>query len=456
VYRHHLQAALGIPAVLALLLTAAFWSDPGPAAAGLGTVDVGDANCDGSVNSIDASLILRFHAGLAGAPSCEKAADANGDETLNSLDAALILQYDGGRIDRLGAPPLDIEGSIAYIGDDGNVWITSSDGNDRQRLTEDAQSEGDFRVYYQALSWSPIGSRLAFSRHTVSPGEDPGTRAMSSLVLYEPATKSHRIVEAPLGRDLGPYTWKSDEELLVVENPGDFHGCIRDTHHDIKVMERDVTGGSTRELFTAPPGFFIYSVAYLPALDVVAYATNDYCEGPGYVCAFSLATSDGSCPDDQRRALLGRIDDSRLLVQYIPYNGEAGPYEVFDATTFAVREARDQERPRFASHAGDRMATLTQAGGEPSFHMLAGRNYAVSYHDSSVALTGVSGGVQLAHLEREQLTIDEQAWAPHDDAVIVQSGLDQLWIVPGDPALAPFRLAHGRDSAWQPAVTPSD
>jgi len=61
----------------------------------------GDANCDGTVNSIDSAVILQFTAGLIGAVPCPEEADVNEDGTINSVDSAIILQYSAGLIDSL-------------------------------------------------------------------------------------------------------------------------------------------------------------------------------------------------------------------------------------------------------------------------------------------------------------------------------------------------------------------
>ena len=70
-----------------------------------GSVPIGDANCDASVSSIDAALVLQFVAGLLSALGCEDAADANADGNVDSIDAALILQFGAGLLDAL-PPPL--------------------------------------------------------------------------------------------------------------------------------------------------------------------------------------------------------------------------------------------------------------------------------------------------------------------------------------------------------------
>ena len=64
---------------------------------------VGDANCDGLVNAVDAALILQYKAGLLGPISCADEADVNEDGSITSIDAALILQFTAGLLGSL--PP---------------------------------------------------------------------------------------------------------------------------------------------------------------------------------------------------------------------------------------------------------------------------------------------------------------------------------------------------------------
>jgi len=65
-----------------------------------GEQNLGDVNCDGQSNSIDAALVLQKTAGLVSSLACEEAGDVNDDGLLNAVDAALILQKDAGLISR--------------------------------------------------------------------------------------------------------------------------------------------------------------------------------------------------------------------------------------------------------------------------------------------------------------------------------------------------------------------
>ena len=75
-----------------------------PTASATPQVLVGDANCDGVLNPIDAQLVLQLSAGLIGALPCGGAGDVNGDGQVNPIDAQLILQFAAGLIPALPPP----------------------------------------------------------------------------------------------------------------------------------------------------------------------------------------------------------------------------------------------------------------------------------------------------------------------------------------------------------------
>ena len=64
---------------------------------------IGDADCNGEVDAIDAAFILQFIANFLETVPCLVLADANISGGVNPIDAALILQFIAGLIDSL--PP---------------------------------------------------------------------------------------------------------------------------------------------------------------------------------------------------------------------------------------------------------------------------------------------------------------------------------------------------------------
>ena len=59
----------------------------------------GDVNDDGEINSMDATLILKYDAGTGTLTNDQlKAADVSGDGEVDSADATLILKFDSGLI----------------------------------------------------------------------------------------------------------------------------------------------------------------------------------------------------------------------------------------------------------------------------------------------------------------------------------------------------------------------
>ena len=70
----------------------------------LGDIALGDANGDGTLNGVDAVLILKYAANTLGqADFYADATDVNGDGSVNGVDAVLILKYAAGTISKFSA-----------------------------------------------------------------------------------------------------------------------------------------------------------------------------------------------------------------------------------------------------------------------------------------------------------------------------------------------------------------
>src|SRR5215213_10417533 len=71
-------------------------------------------------------------------------------------------------------------GLIAYLGTDGNMYVTDQGGGNLKQLTKDAlipETQGGPVLYYQYPTWSRDGSQLAFTGIRSS-GEQVETKLM--------------------------------------------------------------------------------------------------------------------------------------------------------------------------------------------------------------------------------------------------------------------------------------
>ncbi len=66
-------------------------------------IKLGDVDCDGDIDSVDALQVLRKVAGIVDSLPCEEAADVDGNKSINSVDALHILRFTAGIIDHFPA-----------------------------------------------------------------------------------------------------------------------------------------------------------------------------------------------------------------------------------------------------------------------------------------------------------------------------------------------------------------
>lgn len=87
-----------------------------------------DLNCDGSVNTIDAALVLQLGAGIVDALPCGDLGDVSADGHVDSVDAAIIMQFDAGLIwDFSGSEgPLPLDEAVPPKKSGGIAALTAS------------------------------------------------------------------------------------------------------------------------------------------------------------------------------------------------------------------------------------------------------------------------------------------------------------------------------------------
>ena len=99
-------AALAVILLAVVVLAATILRAPASPVSGAGVV-LGDANCDGTVNNDDV-LAIFVSEGNDPVP-CPENADVNCNGQIDSLDASLILQWQAGGITDAGCGPLGVK-----------------------------------------------------------------------------------------------------------------------------------------------------------------------------------------------------------------------------------------------------------------------------------------------------------------------------------------------------------
>lgn len=124
-------------------------------------------------------------------------------------------------------------GLIAFIGNDGNLYITDQSGNSPKPITEDINEENSSRVLYQLPTWSQDGSQLAFVRL-----EQTDASALTSQLLVanvdDDSVKSVYASESehpfylnwsPDNQNIGALTTTAIPQMLALQNiPADGEG----------------------------------------------------------------------------------------------------------------------------------------------------------------------------------------------------------------------------------------
>lgn len=152
--------------ILAVLAaTSLLWLSEGPISAGSLPQPSGDANCDSTVNSIDAAIVLQFDAALIDRVPCPLEADVSFDGMVNALDASIILQHEAAL--------------LAHCPDahDGQGLVT--------KLVLGSNQTSFFR-----------GQAISMTLSIINCGDEPVTRTYGSSQLYDFVvrdTDSHEV-----------------------------------------------------------------------------------------------------------------------------------------------------------------------------------------------------------------------------------------------------------------------
>jgi Tol biopolymer transport system component len=186
-------------------------------------------------------------------------------------------------------PPL--EGGTRGVDFFSTIWTIAPDGADMRQVTTVGREQG--------FSWSPDGTRIAFSRYdSIDPGEQDV--ADDIYVIDVDGTNETRVTRD--GRSKSP-AWSPEGTLLVFES----HEPDESSGIDLWVMDAD---GSNRRRLTSDPGNE-FDPTWSPDGEQIAFGERAIVEG-GSECYVSQIALDGS----HRERVFGMPDEEGCPGQF--------------------------------------------------------------------------------------------------------------------------------------------
>lgn len=144
-----------------------------------------------------------------------------------------------------------LSGLIAYIGTDGNIYLTDQNGENVATVTKDANPsppQGKEGRIYQQPTWSPDGRRLAYLGLSVS------AQGVSNASLYTIASDGTDLVEAFSSTESFPFYlyWTPDSQSVsFLSNGSDQQSLI--------LRLAPARGGESRTLGEGQPYYWAWS-----------------------------------------------------------------------------------------------------------------------------------------------------------------------------------------------------
>ena len=173
-------------------------------------------------------------------------------------------------------------GLIAYIGTDGNVYITSPEGENTQAITKDANpspSPGELSKRYQQPAWSPDGTRLAFV------GTEGTLQAVDQAVVYTVRDDGSELTGAFTSKAYFPFYlyWSPDSQSISFLSNGT-------TEEGLVLHLADALGSESHIVGTGQPFYWAWS----PDSDLLVIHTGgDQATNPQARLAFLSSTAGG-------------------------------------------------------------------------------------------------------------------------------------------------------------------
>ncbi len=225
---------------------------------------------------------------------------------------------------------------LAYVSQEadehGDIWLMSSDGNNRQRLTTDAQQAD----YYPA--WSPDGKHLVYA---ASPDKEHGNWELN--IISADGSEQMPLINHPANEKFPDWSSGSVPDQWVLQ---------QQFVYEAERMLRTV--GAEQEDAQASKGQAAYADAASPA-GFLMYGPYKWFAPAKYVANFRLKTENNDLDDAVALIEVSTQQGNRSLIQ-TPIQARdfdhAGQYQEFQVVFSLLEDANLEFRVHFLAKAG--------------------------------------------------------------------------------------------------------
>lgn len=338
--------------------------------------------------------------------------------------------------------------AVAYIGLDGNVWMTDYEGKEQVQITFDAAdySSGGPVVVYQRPKWSSDGMLLGYERQEGTPVESGYTFGFSLWVYDLAKAEANPVYQG----GLTSYDWKpgTHQVAFTYDIDPNYFGMRPELASDLAkgVSLLDVETGEVTDQVQPERGYHLVDPRWSPDGRFISFREVYLQEGSGMFAYYDLAGQEYFAWDEPIGAYSWSHDGEVILydtLTYVPQGNEAiytRPRAGGESMQFSpLYEIGYAYSPVYSANS-ELVAYLADFGSPES------RTRTLYYTE-----TANGQPVSLGEFEDAGYLSFTAGW-PH--ILMTQGPWDNAEIILVSPTQGTVQvLAHGSQPVWNPALT---